>query len=181
MITFRSSLIALCATLTIATGVAFAQQPPASPSPASPPAASPPVSPAQLQLARSLIVSSGISRSFDSIIPQIMAQISVNLTRTRPELNAEVKGVLDQLLPEFLKQSQEIIDNAAQIAATTMSEQELKDVVAFFNTPSGKKYVEAQPVMLDRLMVTMEAWTQKISQDMITRIRAEMKKRGKEL
>lgn len=141
----------------------------------------PVISPAHLAAARAVIVGSGLSRSFKPVIPELMGQIDLTITRTRPELTADMNAVLTKLQPEFEAQSSEMVDNAAKIAAASIDTADLTKIAAFFNSPAGKKYVAAQPQMLQRLMVTTHAWTQRMSEHMMTRVREEMKKRGKQL
>jgi hypothetical protein len=141
----------------------------------------PPPSPSHLAAARALVVASGMSRSFSIIIPQFMEQIGSSLLQTRPELNPDLNAVLIQLKPEFDKQADEMVDIAAQIYVKQMSEQDLKTAVAFFDSPAGKKYVETQPAFLTEVVTAMQGWQGKISTDMMTRVRVEMKKKGHEL
>lgn len=150
--------------------------------PAAPDAAAQAVaSPAHLAAARALVISSGLSRSFGIIIPQFIGQIESSLTQTRPELKADLGTVLTQLKPEFEKQADEMISIAAQIYAKQMSEQDLKAAAAFFESPAGKRYVESQPAFLTEVVTAMQGWQGKISTDMMTRVREEMKKKGHEL
>jgi uncharacterized protein len=138
-------------------------------------------SPSHLAAARALVIACGMSRSFSIIIPQFLDQIGSSLTQTRPELTHDLKAVLTELKPEFDKQVDEMIDIAAQIYVKQMSEQDLKAAVAFFESPAGKKYVETQPAFLTEVVTAMQGWQGKISSDMMTRVRAEMKKKGHEL
>jgi uncharacterized protein len=138
-------------------------------------------SPSHLAAARALVVACGMSRSFSIIIPQFMDQIGSSLTQTRPELRHDLNDVLTALKPEFDKQADEMVDIAAQIYVKQMSEQDLKAAVAFFESPAGKKYVETQPAFLTEVVTAMQGWQGKISTDMMTRVRAEMKKKGHEL
>ena len=137
-------------------------------------------SPAQIAAAKEVVVSSGMSRSFDVFVPQIMQQIMQTLTQTRPELATDLEAVLKQLEPEFQARQSEMIEAAALSFAKRMSEQELKDTTAFFNSPSGKKYVESQPLILDEVVSGIQGWTRKLSTDIMDRARAEMKKKGHE-
>jgi hypothetical protein len=146
---------------------------------AAPAAAEP--SPSQLAVARQLVIASGMSRSFVVVIPQFMDQIGTALTQTRPELIRDLNTVMVQLKPEFDKQADEMVDIAARIYLKEMSEQELKTAVAFFESPTGRKYVETQPAFLTELVTAMQAWQAKISTDMMTRVRVEMKKLGHEI
>ncbi|MGH6838815.1 MAG: DUF2059 domain-containing protein [Methylocella sp.] len=138
-------------------------------------------SPSHLAAARALVVACGMSRSFSIIIPQFMDQIGSSLTQTRPELRHDLNDVLNGLKPEFDKQADEMVGIAAQIYVKQMSEQDLKAAVAFFESPAGKKYVETQPAFLTEVVTAMQGWQGKISTDMMTRVRAEMKKKGHEI
>ncbi len=163
---------------------ALAQDAPAAP-PASPPPASPaapaPITPSQLAAARALVIASGMARSFTVIIPQFVNQIGGSLTETRPELTEDLKAVFAALAPEFIKQADEMTDIAAQIFAKHMSEADLKAAVAFFNSPSGKQYVAAQPPILTDIVTAMQGWQGKVSTNMMARVREEMKKKGHDI
>jgi hypothetical protein len=156
-----------------------AQAAPTDPAAAPAPEAQQPEPPAStLAAARDLVVSSGMSRSFTPMVPDLMRQIVPLLARTRPELVKDLNDVLKQLEPEFVKDGERMTDIAAHVYARRMSEDELKAAAAFFETPAGKKYVEVQPGMLDELVVAMQSWTQELSNIMITRVRQEMIKKG---
>ena len=185
-----AALAGLFAALAL-TGVASAQAPqkPSAPAgkpgaaplkPASPQAASPEPNANHLALAREVMLSSGIARTFDSIIPAFAEQIKKNSV-TRPELSTDLDAVLKALQPEMDLQKQRMVDIAARIYAKGLTEAELKEVVAFFRSPAGKRYVETQPVLLDELVGAMQDWTQEVSEYMMIRVRAEMGKQGHQL
>jgi hypothetical protein len=180
---------------------AFAQQP-AAPRPA-PAAAAPSLAPApapapstaspppqqagtpgttipasQFQAARDLVIASGMSRSFDDAIAGLSRQLAVTVTRTRPDLSADLNVVMQQLTPEFARQSETMIINAARIYASAMTEQDLKDATAFFNSPVGKRYVDFEPVIMTNVEDAMKQWSQGVSTGMMNRVREEMKKKG---
>lgn len=138
-------------------------------------------SPGQLAAAREVVIASGMSKSFGAVIPQFMDQITQRMTQTRPELITDMALVMKDLRPDFERQADVMLDLASRIYSAQLSEQELKDTAAFFKSPVGVKYVSAQPPILDQLVVAMQGWTQKISTDMVTRVREAMKKKGHEL
>ncbi|ACB80417.1 conserved hypothetical protein [Methylorubrum populi BJ001] len=144
------------------------------------PAPEPDVSPSHLALAREVMLSSGIARSFDSIIPTMAEQIRKNAV-TRPDLAKDLDEVLKELDPEMELQKQRLITIAARIYAKRLNEAELKDIVAFFRSPAGKRYVETQPQILDDMVGAMQDWTQEVSEYIMVRTRAEMGKRGHQL
>ena len=137
--------------------------------------------PDHIAKARELILATGISRSFQLIIPEFMDQIGNALTQGRPDLVHDMNIVLDGLRPEFDKQSDEMIDQSARIYATLLSEKDIDAILDFFNSTAGKRYVGAQPFFLNQLVSGMQAWQQKISINMMARVREEMKKKGHDL
>lgn len=134
--------------------------------------------PEHIAKARQLILATGISRSFQIIIPEFMDQIGNTLTQARPDLVHDMNIVLDQLRPEFDRQSEEMVELSARIYASLLSEKDIDDILRFFNSDAGKRYVSAQPLFLNQLVSGMQAWQQKISNNMMARVRQEMKKKG---
>jgi len=158
-----------------------AQKPTAKPGTPTPqPPAEPELTPAHLALAREVMLGSGMSRSFDSIIPTMADQIRKNAV-TRPDLGKDLDEVLKGLEPEMTLQKNRLIEIASRIYAKRLSETELKEIIAFFRSPAGKRYVETQPQILDDMVGAMQDWTQEVSEYVMVRTRAEMGKRGHSL
>lgn len=177
----RSVLVAFLAGLALGPVGALAQtKPAAKPGTPTPAAATQQITPNHLALAREVMLASGIARSFDSIIPAFDQQIRQQAV-TRPELTKDLDEVLKALQPEMELQKQRMVDIAARLYASHLSEAELQDVVTFFRSPSGKRYVASQPEVLDGMVQAMQNWTQDVSEYLMVRVRAEMGKRGHQL
>lgn len=171
---FRLAAASLAMLLSV--GAAIAQAP--APTPSAPVAS---VSQSHLQAGRDVVVGSGMSRSFDAILPQFVTEVRQTFTTTRPELTKDLNEVIELVRPEVEARKEEMTTAAAQIFASRLTEAELKDIGTFFNSPSGRRYVETQPLILDEMFKEMQSWTQRLSEFVVTRIRAEMKKRGHEI
>jgi hypothetical protein len=161
----------------------LAQQPaaPASSQPSTPQQAGTPgapIPPSQFAAARALVIASGMSRSFSGAVTGLSRQLQATVTRTRPDLAADLNVVMLQLAPEFDKQSDAMIDNAARIYASALTEQDLKDLANFFNSPVGMRYVDLGPLLMTNIDDVMSQWSQQVSVGMMDRVREEMKKRG---
>jgi uncharacterized protein len=160
-----------CLALTVANAPAGAQQTPA---PAEPTAS-------HIAQARQLVVATGMSRSFEITVPQILQRVSRTFSQTRPELAQDLNAVLAEIKPEFEKKNDEMIDKAARIFARLMTEQEIKTADAFFESDVGRKYVSVEPAFFNEIVNAMQDWQQKLSQDIVARVREEMKKKGHDL
>ena len=174
--TIRLSLFAgLCASLL--SSAALAQTVPAQrPAQAAQPQLPEP-SPQSLAMARELITASGITRTFDGLIPQLMIELQQSVLQVKPQIVKELDDVLIQLKPEFDGQRVEMLNVVAKIYARTLSEADMKDALAFFKSPTGQRYVAAQPGMLDQIFNEMQTASQKISEQLLKRVREELKKR----
>jgi hypothetical protein len=132
----------------------------------------------QLALARSLVGASGMLRSIEPIVPNLQQEMTRAITQTRPELAKDLNDVFVQLKPEIDKRKEDLIAVVAAIFAKHMTEQELKESVAFFSSTSGQKYVAAQPAILDEVVTAMESFTRFLSGELTTMVRGELKKKG---
>ena len=148
---------------------------PPSPSPAAAPA---PPSPAAVAAADRILGDIGIKQSIALVVPGMMAELEQNVTRTRPEIKDSLRETLRAIQPEFDKTAQQTFSAAATILASQMSEKEIGDVAAFFESPAGKKYVAVEPVFLQKLSGVAEPWREKLSTDILVRAREEMRKKG---
>ena len=177
---------AMLAVVALTVGAASAQQPAPAPAPAQTPApasaqnAATAFAPSHLAAAREVAVASGIARSLEVIPPQLYDRIREQVV-TRPELTKDIDEVLKALLPEMELQKQRMIATIAAIYARSMTEAELKEIMVFFRSPAGKKYVETQPVILDELVREMQLWSQELAEYVMIRVRAEMSKRGHQM
>ena len=137
--------------------------------------------PAQLAAAREVMISSGMAKSFAQIVPGIMEQLAVNVVRTRPELQKDLKEVLLGAVGDFKQVQEDLVSLSARLLSRDLNEKELTEIAGFFNSPTGQKYVATQPKILDALGPYIRDYTIKLSTDVTTRVRAEMKKRGHDM
>ena len=173
------SCLAVSLAVMAAGDVALAQQPTRPAPPAQQPQAPQP-SPSHLAAARDVVMLSGMTRTFDVIPPEMNEQIKKNAV-TRPELSKDLDQVFESMKPEMELQKQQMVNAAARVYASRISEADLKEIAAFFKSPIGKKYVETQPQILDSMVVEIENWTKQLAEYVMVRVRAEMSKRGHQL
>jgi hypothetical protein len=74
-----------------------------------------------------------------------------------------------------------LLGYAAKLYAERFSEQELKDTLAFYKSPLGRKMSNVEPQVLDQTFTYIQQWGQQISEQVMNRFRAEMKKKGHNL
>jgi hypothetical protein len=156
--------------------------PPATPATPAAPAATAPASPspASIAAADTILGTIGLKQSIAIVVPGMMQELETNVTRTRPEIRDSLRATLKAIQPEFDQTARQTYVQAESLLASLMSEQDITQVAAFFDSPAGKKYVEVTPVFLQNLSDVTGNWREKLSTDILERARAEMKKKGVE-
>lgn len=136
---------------------------------------------AAVAVAKELLDLKGAARMFDPLVPGIIETVKNNYLQTNPALFKDLSDVAAQLRTELAPKRAEVINQVATLYAQRFSEQELKDVVAFYKTPVGKKFVTEEPTVIEQSLATAQNWSQKLSEEVLSRFRAEMKKKGHDL
>jgi hypothetical protein len=136
---------------------------------------------AKIKLAREVIEVSGAAGNLSAIVPIFLDEAKRTFTRTRPELTKDLDDVVKSILPEFETRRDQLLNDIAIVYAANFTDQELNDIRTFYTTPSGKRLVQILPGVLQASYERTNDWSRKMSQDVVTRIRTEMKKKGHEI
>lgn len=143
--------------------------------------AQPAPTPEHIKVARDVVISSGMSQSFDAIYGEFVSGVRQSVGTTRPEIKKDMEEVLTALKADADAKREEITDSAARVFATKMSEADLKEVAAFFNSPVGQRYNSFRPQIIDEIFTLIQPWSIATSNLLFDRFNAEMRKRGHNL
>jgi uncharacterized protein len=135
-------------------------------------------SPAAIGYATQLFGDIGLKASLDQVVPTMLIELERNISATHPELHDPLHTALLAVEPEFIKSEEDVLASAAKVLTAHMSEEELKATVNFFDSPAGKKFLAAQPAVIQEVGGLARAWHDKLSTDILARVREEMKKQG---
>jgi len=127
-----------------------------------------------LDLARRLVqVSQGelvVQQMFDALIPQIMG-LALNKD---PDLGDEKKAKINRVMLEELNTAiPDFLEQTAKIYAQHFSEAELQDGIEFYESPTGKKFQQLAPVLMQESMAHGQALGQAVGTRAIERLRAD--------
>jgi hypothetical protein len=141
----------------------------------------PPPSLASISLARELIELKGAQAMFDPLIVGVVEQTKGVLLQTNPQLSKDLDEVAGKLRTDLAPRRNELTTQVATLYATQFTENELKEAVTFFKTPLGRKITAQEPVILDQSFAFMQRWANTLSEEVMSKFRAEMKKKGHNL
>ncbi len=176
----RSAMAALIAVVlagAVLTGIA---RPAAAQGTAAPSAVHQP-SPAALLVARQILEIKHVEDVFKPMIRGVVIKTRDMFMQTNFMWGKDLNEIAANLEREYNARTKELLDRAARIYATHFSEPELKQLLSFYQSPLGQKVIDEEPKALDESMAMAGSWADDFSQDVINKMRAEMKKRGHDL
>jgi uncharacterized protein len=136
---------------------------------------------ASISMAKELLALKGATTMYDPVVRGVVEQAKIVLLRTNPMLTKELTEVTAKLHAEYAPKIQELREIVARVYANSFTEQELKDALVFYKTPLGKKLIQQEPQILEQTMRDAQTWGDRLSEEVISRMRAEMKKKGHDL
>jgi uncharacterized protein len=136
---------------------------------------------AEVDLARQIILLKGAASVFEALVPGVIEQNKNTLLVQNPMLQKDLNDVAAQLRTEMAPRTSEVITQVATFYAASFTEQELKDLYAFYNSPLGKKANTQEPRAIEQGVSYAQEWAFKLSDEVLTRLRAELKKKGHDL
>lgn len=158
---------------------AFAQD--ATKTPAADVPAAPQPTAEEVATAVQFLRASGLTTGFDDIIPQFMQQATAVYTGQRPELASMINEAAISLVPEFIKKRADLDNNLAKFYTTKFTQDELKQLTAFYQTPVGVKFAKEQQDILRESIPVVQNWTRELQAGIMKRIKEEVGKKGGEL
>ena len=171
------SLARFFTALGLALGLALAGVPAAAQQP--PPLK--PASPAAAAAAKEILAMKNASAMYASAVPNIVQQTKDQLMQSNINYQKDLNEVAVVVAQKLAGREKEIGEGMATVYANEFTEQELKDLVAFYKSPLGKKLLASEPRAIQFSMSYMKQWAQIFSETVNGDFRAEMRKRGKEI
>jgi hypothetical protein len=157
--------LALGLALTLGIATADAQQP----------------SPSAIAAAKEVVTAKGAAALYSPLVSGVIERTKLILLQTNPMLGKDLNEVAAKLHADYAPRSAEILNEVAKVYASRFTEQELKDTLAFYKSPLGRKLITEEPAILDQSMKTAQTWADNLAQEVIGKMRAEMKKRGHDI
>jgi uncharacterized protein len=133
-----------------------------------------PIDPERLRLARRVLDATDVTRPFDEILPDIADRAKTTLIRSNPQMQLGIINVVDKVALEMVERRAELENIMARIWAESFSDEELEELLAFYQSPIGQKYAQEFPLLLRAQIGAAEWWSREISEDMFRRVQREL-------
>jgi hypothetical protein len=137
------------------------------------------IDPEALKTARQLLDAMHASSLSDQMVKQMMTSMAAGLEASNPGKGAEVQKLLNEvLLPEISKIKPEMLEASANIYAANFSADELKKLLAYYQSDIGRKMIERLPIMIQEQGQVSRAMVAKMMPDLQAKLQAAITSRG---
>ncbi len=133
---------------------------------------------AAMATAKELIASTGSAAVFNPLIAGVVEQAKLLFLQQNPALASDLNEIANQMRTDLAPRFVDLTDEMARLYATHFTDQELKAILVFYQSPVGKKLLAQQPTVVDDSMRFAQDWANKLSDQVIAKMREELKKRG---
>jgi uncharacterized protein len=124
------------------------------------------IAPSHLAAARSAIGSVRVTDQFDSILPAAAQALKSEMIQKDPNLEDLIVKTVDEKTLELAKRRADLENEAASVYARAFSEQELKEIAAFYGSPTGAKLLEQGGQVTGEVMQAAEIWQRGVARDL---------------
>jgi hypothetical protein len=132
-------------------------------------------------LAGELLTLKGGQQMFGGMVDGVIESAKDSFLPNNPALNRPLNEVALQLRKDFESKKAELMHEVARVYARRFTEQELRELLAFYKTNLGKKVLSDESLAVEDSFKRAQEWTSEFSDQVLTKMRAEMRKKGHEL
>ncbi len=138
-------------------------------------------SPNAILIAKQIIEIKGVKNLLDPLVRGVVEKVKNQFMQTNFMYAKDLNEIAAQLMKQYEPRTSELVDQSARIYATHFTEAELKQILAFYQTPVGRKMIVEEPRALDQTMANAGVFGDKLADEIIAKFRDEMKKRGHDI
>jgi hypothetical protein len=102
---------------------------------------------------------------------QVMAQMLGNMKQSMP-------NVPEKFWTDFMKdvRTEELVDLIVPIYDRNLTHEDIKELIKFYDSPTGKKFVSVLPKITQESMGVGEKWGRELAEKVIKKLQAQQKK-----
>jgi uncharacterized protein len=128
--------------------------------------------------AKAAIEASHVADGLDNILLAVAQQTKGLLSRNDPSHSSQIDEVTNAVALELAAKRPELDRQVQEIWATRFTKSELEEIAKFYASPVGQKLSKETNNLVQMSGVAAQVWQQKLSQEMLAKVREELKKKG---
>ncbi len=133
---------------------------------------------ARVAAALEMMSVAGSEKQFDQFMPVLVANMTRAFIGLAPGAADEIRHVMGEVVKRFSDRKREMVEKIAELYAAELTLEELQELVRFYTSPVGAKFVAIQPSVGRQTIALSQQWGERIGREIDQEARRELKKRG---
>lgn len=135
-------------------------------------------SPDALAAAKELVEATKTADNFKAVVPLIMQQLKPEIVKNRPAVEKDFDAITPLMMEMANARVSKFAEGVAVVYASNFTADELREVTAFYRTPTGEKFREKTGVIAQQSMAMGQKFGEQLMNDLQARMKDELRKRG---
>lgn len=165
---FTKPLFAALVALAMVVGVQF-------------PANSQEISPDTLSLARQYVDLTDNAQIFETNLIRTGIETMRTVVSQNPEMAEDVSAAIGVVIEAYSTRKDELFDQFARVYALRFTDDELREIVVFYQTDVGRKLATSNSIINTELSTVMQIYQANLNIEFFAQVRAELREKGIEL
>lgn len=127
------------------------------------------------ELASRLVNASGTARTFDEVLPLIAEQTKNAFIRSNPDMQLGIISVVDRIAVDLVSRRPELDNYFARVWASGFTNEEMEELIAFYETETGKKLAQTMPRLLAVQTAAAQQWGDSVAEEMRQKVTEELR------
>lgn len=136
------------------------------------------LAPEHLALARKYVDLTDKSSIYEVALVETAVDTMKTIVAQNPEIVQPVDDAITKTLEFYKGRKGDLLDQFARVYALTFTVDELKEIVAFYESPVGNKLATANATLNQSLQDVMKVFQINLKQEFFAKVRAELKAAG---
>ncbi len=139
------------------------------------------VAPEQLALARKYVDLTDRGAVFETTVVEMGIETMRQIVTQNPEIIDQTNETIGEVIKEYNGRKGELLDQFARVYAMRFSMEELNQIVAFYESPTGQKLAAANSEVNVDLRRIMQVYTNNLRTEFFAKVRSSLRAKGIEI
>lgn len=139
------------------------------------------VAPEQLALARKYIDLTDRGAVFEVTVVETGINTMRQIVTQNPEIQQQTSDAIGKVIQGYRDSKGDLLDQFARVYAVRFTMEELQEIVAFYESPTGQKLATANSEINTDLQRVMQVYTNNLQREFFAKVRAELRAQGIEI
>lgn len=139
------------------------------------------VAPEQLALARKYIDLTDRGAVFETTVVEVGIDTMRQIVTQNPEIIDETNETIGDVIKEYNGRKGELLDQFARVYAVRFTLDELREIVAFYESPTGQKLAAANSEVNADVRRVLQVYTNNLRTEFFAKVRSALRAKGIEI